>query len=173
MRSGDEFRGGPAYYMAKGLGARWLGILFAVLITVSFGLIFNAVQSNTISVAFDEAFHVNKTVIAIILAVLTAFIIFGGLKRVVSVSQLIVPVMAGMYILIALYVVIVNITAVPELFVTIVKNAFGLEQIVGGSLGSIIIIGARRAPVFKRSGYGKRAECRGQLHMCRIRLSRD
>ncbi|WP_217608888.1 alanine:cation symporter family protein, partial [Bacillus sp. GbtcB15] len=80
-------------------------------------------------------FHVNKTVIAIILAVLTAYIIYGGLKRVGSVSQLIVPVMAGMYILIALYDVIVNITAVPELFVTIVKNAFGLDQIVGGRSG--------------------------------------
>ncbi|USY34598.1 alanine/glycine:cation symporter family protein [Bacillus velezensis] len=165
VRSGDEFRGGPAYYMAKGLGARWLGILFAVLITVSFGLIFNAVQSNTISVAFDEAFHVNKTVIAIILAVLTAFIIFGGLKRVVSVSQLIVPVMAGLYILLALYVVIVNITAVPELFAAIVKNAFGLEQIVGGSLGSIIIIGAQRGLFSNEAGMGSAPNAAATAHV--------
>ena len=135
------------------------------MITVSFGLIFNAVQSNTISVAFDEAFHVNKTVIAIILAVLTAFIIFGGLKRVVSVSQLIVPVMAGMYILIALYVVIVNISAVPELLVTIVKNAFGFEQIVGGSLGSIIIIGAQRGLFSNEAGMGSAPNAAAAAHV--------
>ncbi|KXZ15114.1 sodium:alanine symporter [Bacillus nakamurai] len=165
VRSGEDFRGGPAYYMQKGLGARWLGILFAVLITVSFGLIFNAVQSNTISVAFDEAFHVNKTVIAIILAVLTAFIIFGGLKRVVSVSQLIVPVMAGAYIIIALYVVVVNITAVPELLVTIVKNAFGLQQIAGGSLGSIIIIGAQRGLFSNEAGMGSAPNAAATAHV--------
>ncbi|MFD0132340.1 alanine/glycine:cation symporter family protein, partial [Bacillus subtilis] len=94
VRDGEDFRGGPAYYIQKGLGARWLGIVFAILITVSFGLIFNAVQTNTIAGALDGAFHVNKIVVAIVLAVLTAFIIFGGLKRVVAVSQLIVPVMA-------------------------------------------------------------------------------
>lgn len=94
---------------------------FAILITVSFGLIFNAVQTNTIAGALDGAFHVNKIVVAIVLAVLTAFIIFGGLKRVVAVSQLIVPVMAGIYILIALFVVITNITAFLALSLQLLK----------------------------------------------------
>lgn len=138
VRDGEDFRGGPAYYIQKGLGARWLGIVFAILITVSFGLIFNAVQTNTIAGALDGAFHVNKIVVAIVLAVLTAFIIFGGLKRVVAVSQLIVPVMAGIYILIALFVVITNITAFPGVIATIVKNALGFEQVVGGGIGGII-----------------------------------
>lgn len=144
VRDGEDFRGGPAYYIQKGLGARWLGIVFAILITVSFGLIFNAVQTNTIAGALDGAFHVNKIVVAIVLAVLTAFIIFGGLKRVVAVSQLIVPVMAGIYILIALFVVITNITAFPGVIATIVKNALGFEQVVGGGIGGIIVIGAQR-----------------------------
>ncbi|MEK4218695.1 alanine/glycine:cation symporter family protein [Bacillus sp. FSL L8-0222] len=165
VRDGEDFRGGPAYYIQKGLGARWLGIVFAVLITVSFGLIFNAVQTNTIAGALDGAFHVNKTAVAIILAVLTAFIIFGGLKRIVAVSQLIVPVMAGIYILIALYVVITNISAFPGIIVTIVKNAFGFEQIVGGGLGGIIITGAKRGLFTNEAGMGSAPNAAATAHV--------
>ncbi|MEC1662361.1 alanine/glycine:cation symporter family protein [Bacillus halotolerans] len=165
VRDGEDFRGGPAYYIQKGLGARWLGIVFAVLITVSFGLIFNAVQTNTIAGALDGAFHVNKTVVAIILAVLTAFIIFGGLKRIVAVSQLIVPVMAGIYILIALYVVITNISAFPGIIATIVKNAFGFEQIVGGGLGGIIITGAKRGLFTNEAGMGSAPNAAATAHV--------
>ncbi|KIU12830.1 amino acid carrier protein [Bacillus subtilis] len=165
VRDGEDFRGGPAYYIQKGLGARWLGIVFAILITVSFGLIFNAVQTNTIAGALDGAFNVNKTVAAIVLAVLTAFIIFGGLKRIVAVSQMIVPVMAGIYILIALYVVITNITAFPGVIATIVKNAFGVEQVVGGGLGSIIIIGAKRGLFTNEAGMGSAPNAAATAHV--------
>ncbi|WMW41456.1 alanine/glycine:cation symporter family protein [Bacillus subtilis] len=165
VRDGEDFRGGPAYYIQKGLGARWLGIVFAILITVSFGLIFNAVQTNTIAGALDGAFNVNKTVVAIVLAVLTAFIIFGGLKRIVAVSQMIVPVMAGIYILIALYVVITNITAFPGVIATIVKNAFGVEQVVGGGLGSIIIIGAKRGLFTNEAGMGSAPNAAATAHV--------
>lgn len=165
VRDGEDFRGGPAYYIQKGLGARWLGIVFAVLITVSFGLIFNAVQTNTIAGALDGAFHVNKTAVAIVLAALTAFIIFGGLKRIVAVSQLIVPVMAGIYILIALYVVITNISAFPGIIATIVKNAFGFEQIVGGGLGGIIITGAKRGLFTNEAGMGSAPNAAATAHV--------
>lgn len=165
VRDGEDFRGGPAYYIQKGLGARWLGIVFAILITVSFGLIFNAVQTNTIAGALDGAFNVNKTIVAIVLAVLTAFIIFGGLKRIVAVSQMIVPVMAGIYILIALYVVITNITAFPGVIATIVKNAFGVEQVVGGGLGSIIIIGAKRGLFTNEAGMGSAPNAAATAHV--------
>ncbi|TYS25663.1 alanine:cation symporter family protein [Bacillus subtilis] len=165
VRDGEDFRGGPAYYIQKGLGARWLGIVFAILITVSFGLIFNAVQTNTIAGALDGAFNVNKTVVAIVLAVLTAFIIFGGLKRIVAVSQMIVPVMAGIYIIIALYVVITNITAFPGVIATIVKNAFGIEQVVGGGLGSIIIIGAKRGLFTNEAGMGSAPNAAATAHV--------
>ncbi|MCY8928316.1 alanine/glycine:cation symporter family protein [Bacillus subtilis] len=165
VRDGEDFRGGPAYYIQKGLGARWLGIIFAVLITVSFGLIFNAVQTNTIAGALDGAFHVNKIVVAIVLAVLTAFIIFGGLKRVVAVSQLIVPVMAGIYILIALFVVITNITAFPGVIATIVKNALGFEQVVGGGIGGIIVIGAQRGLFSNEAGMGSAPNAAATAHV--------
>ena len=165
VRDGEDFRGGPAYYIPKGLGARWLGIVFAILITVSFGLIFNAVQTNTIAGALDGAFHVNKIVVAIVLAVLTAFIIFGGLKRVVAVSQLIVPVMAGIYILIALFVVITNITAFPGVIATIVKNALGFEQVVGGGIGGIIVIGAQRGLFSNEAGMGSAPNAAATAHV--------
>ncbi|WP_342411884.1 alanine/glycine:cation symporter family protein [Bacillus sp. FSL K6-1560] len=165
VRDGEDFRGGPAYYIQKGLGARWLGIVFAILITVSFGLIFNAVQTNTIAGALDGAFHVNKIVVAIVLGVLTAFIIFGGLKRVVAVSQLIVPVMAGIYILIALFVVITNITAFPGVIATIVKNALGFEQVVGGGIGGIIVIGAQRGLFSNEAGMGSAPNAAATAHV--------
>ncbi|WP_286058486.1 alanine/glycine:cation symporter family protein [Bacillus mojavensis] len=165
VKDGNDFRGGPAYYIQKGLGVRWLGIVFAVLITVSFGLIFNAVQSNTIAGALDGAFHVNKIVVAIVLAALTAFIIFGGLKRVVAVTQLIVPVMAGLYILIALYVVFTNISAFPSVIATIVKNALGFEQVVGGGIGAIIVIGAQRGLFSNEAGMGSAPNAAATAHV--------
>ncbi|UYO33868.1 alanine/glycine:cation symporter family protein [Bacillus halotolerans] len=165
VKDGDDFRGGPAYYIQKGLGVRWLGIVFAVLITVSFGLIFNAVQSNTIAGALEGAFHVNKIVVAVVLAVLTAFIIFGGLKRVVAVTQLIVPVMAGLYILIALYVVFTNISAFPSVIATIVKNALGIEQVVGGGIGAIIVIGAQRGLFSNEAGMGSAPNAAAAAHV--------
>ncbi|MCY7763462.1 alanine:cation symporter family protein [Bacillus spizizenii] len=165
VKDGNDFRGGPAYYIQKGLGVRWLGIIFAVLITVSFGLIFNAVQSNTIAGALEGAFHVNKTVVAIVLAALTAFIIFGGLKRVVAVTQLIVPVMAGLYILIALFVVFTNIYAFPSVIATIVKNALGFEQVVGGGLGAIIVIGAQRGLFSNEAGMGSAPNAAATAHV--------
>ncbi|MCY9414990.1 amino acid carrier protein, partial [Bacillus haynesii] len=135
VKDGDHFRGGPAYYMEKALGARWMGIIFAVLITITFGLIFNAVQANTIVGSMQGAFNLDKTTVGIVLAVLTGFIIFGGLKRVVTVTQLIVPVMAVIYLALALFVVLTNISQIPAVFAMIVKDAFGIEQIAGGTLG--------------------------------------
>ncbi len=88
------------------------------------------------------------------MAVLTGFIIFGGLKRVVTVSQLIVPVMAVIYLGLALFVVLTNISQIPAVFAMIVKDAFGIEQIAGGTLGSIIIIGAKRGLFSNEAGMG-------------------
>ncbi|WFA07167.1 alanine/glycine:cation symporter family protein [Bacillus sp. HSf4] len=154
VKDGDHFRGGPAYYMEKALGARWMGIIFAVLITITFGLIFNAVQANTIVGSMEGAFNLDKTTVGIVLAVLTGFIIFGGLKRVVTVTQLIVPVMAIIYLALALYVVLTNISQLPAVFAMIVKDAFGIEQIAGGTLGSLIIIGAKRGLFSNEAGMG-------------------
>lgn len=98
IKDKSGFRGGPAYYMEKGLNKRWMGILFAILITACFGLVFNAVQANTITLAVENAYGIDRLVTGIFLALVTAYIIFGGLKRIVTISEWLVPIMAGGYI---------------------------------------------------------------------------
>lgn len=148
------FRGGPAYYMEKGLNKRWMGVIFAVAITLCFGFVFNAVQANTISIAFEDSFDVSRPIMGVILAVLTAFIIFGGLKRIVSVTQLIVPVMAIVYLILAIIVMIMNITELPGVIALIVKSAFGLEEAFGGMIGAAVLNGIKRGLFSNEAGMG-------------------
>ncbi|TWT27690.1 sodium:alanine symporter family protein [Planomicrobium sp. CPCC 101110] len=154
VRDGDQFRGGPAYYMEKALGNRKLGILFAVLLTIVFGFIFNAVQSNTIAQSFGETFNIPDWSVGIALVILTAMIIFGGVRRIAHVTQVLVPVMALMYIAVALYIVIMNISEVPAVFSLIFKSAFGLEEAVGGGIGAAIMQGVRRGLFSNEAGMG-------------------
>ncbi|WP_226536935.1 alanine/glycine:cation symporter family protein [Fictibacillus halophilus] len=154
IKDNEGFRGGPAYYMQKALNARWLGIIFAFFIALAFGLIFNAVQSNTISLAFESAFGTNRTVIGLALVGLTALVIFGGVKRIAKVSEVIVPIMAGFYIILGLYVMATNITQVPAVFALIFKSAFGLEQAVGGGIGAALMNGVKRGLFSNEAGMG-------------------
>ncbi|MCV9884782.1 alanine/glycine:cation symporter family protein [Metabacillus halosaccharovorans] len=154
VKDGDTFRGGPAYYMEKALNARWMGVTFAVLITLTFGLAFNSVQANTITSAFHSSFGINKGLIAVILSIITAIIIFGGIKRIARVSEIIVPVMAGAYILIALFIMIINITEIPSVFVLIFESAFGLQEAAGGALGAAMMNGIKRGLFSNEAGMG-------------------
>ncbi|RBP96286.1 AGCS family alanine or glycine:cation symporter [Cytobacillus firmus] len=154
VKDKDGFRGGPAYYMEKGLNKRWMGILFAVIITFCFGLVFNSVQSNTISLAFNEAFGTSRLTIGLILAALTAVIIFGGIKRIAYVSQVIVPIMAVIYLIVAIVIVMMNITEVPNLIATIVKGAFGMDQAFGGAMGAAVMMGIKRGLFSNEAGMG-------------------
>ncbi|MEK4628400.1 MAG: alanine/glycine:cation symporter family protein [Solibacillus sp.] len=151
---GGLFRGGPAYYIEKGLKKRWLGIVFAIAITLCFGFIFNAVQANTISIAFNDSFGVSRTVMGVILAVLTAVIIFGGLRRIVAVTTYLVPIMAIGYIILALIVVVLNITEVPDVFALIIKSAFGAEEMFAGMIGAAILNGIKRGLFSNEAGMG-------------------
>ena len=148
------FRGGPAYYIEKGLNKKWLGVLFSILITVSFGLIFNSVQSNTISIAMNEAFGFDRLIVGIILMILTVAIIIGGVQRVAKVSGIIVPVMAVLYILVSLFVILKNIGEVPRIILLIFENAFGIKEAVGGCLGGVILIGIKRGLFSNEAGMG-------------------
>lgn len=150
----NAYRGGPAYYIEKGLKNRALGIVFAILIAVTFGLIFNSVQSNTIAAAFDNAFGINKAVIGGILVVLTGLVIFGSVHRVAKFSAVVVPVMAGLYLIAALFVVVTNLTELPGVFAMIFKSAFGIEQAFGGSVGAAISLGVKRGLFSNEAGMG-------------------
>ncbi|WP_422659676.1 alanine/glycine:cation symporter family protein [Paenibacillus sp. EC2-1] len=148
------FRGGPAYYMQLGLNKRWMGALFAVLITLSFGLVFNAVQSNTITIAFENSFGVNRFTLGIIMAVIFAAIIFGGVKRIAKWSELIVVVLAVIYVGTALFIVLINITKLPDVLALIVKSAFGFEQAFGGAVGAALMNGIKRGLFSNEAGMG-------------------
>ena len=148
------YRGGPAYYMEKGLNKRWMGVLFAIVITLTYGFVFNAVQANTITIAFEESFGTNRVLVGIIITVLTAIIVFGGLKRIVSVTQIIVPVMAIAYIVIALLVVLMNIKELPNVILLIIKSAFGLQEAFAGMLGAAIMNGVKRGLFSNEAGMG-------------------
>jgi len=148
------FRGGPAYYMEKGLKKRWMGILFSVLIIISFGLVFNSVQSNTIVAAFNGSFGINKTLLALIVTALTILVVFGGVNRVANVSAVLVPIMAIAYIVVALFVVFKNFTAIPSVIALIFENAFGMNQVVGGGIGAALMQGIKRGLFSNEAGMG-------------------
>ncbi|MGE7878142.1 alanine/glycine:cation symporter family protein [Peribacillus muralis] len=155
VKDGDAFRGGPAYYMEKALNARWMGITFAVLISLTFGLAFNSVQANTITSAFNESFGIEKWVIAVILATVTAFIIFGGIKMIAKISEIIVPIMAGAYVIVALTIIIMNISELPSVLGLIFESAFdGIKEVAGGALGAAMMQGIKRGLFSNEAGMG-------------------
>ena len=150
----DSFIGGPAYYMQYGLGKRWMGVIFAVLIAITFGFAFNSVQSNTICAAWEHAFGIDHTWMGIGLTVVTLAIIFGGIHRIAAVSSWLVPIMAVGYIILALGVVIYNITEIPAVLGHIFRSAFGWEQAIGGGMGAAVMQGIKRGLFSNEAGMG-------------------
>ncbi|WP_028401734.1 alanine/glycine:cation symporter family protein [Ectobacillus panaciterrae] len=148
------FRGGPSYYMEKGLNKRWMGVLFSILITITFGFIFNSVQSNTVTLAFENAFGTDRLTLGIIMALVFAAIIFGGVQRIAKMAEYKVMILAVLYIGVALFVVITNITKMPEVLSLIVKNAFGFQQLAGGSIGAALMNGVKRGLFSNEAGMG-------------------
>lgn len=150
----DSFIGGPAFYITKGLKKRWFAVIFAVAILAQFGLTNNMVQANTISSAFTEAFSVPPMAMALALSALALAVIFGGIQRIAKVCSYIVPFMALTYLGIALWVLAVNITALPEVLGLIVRSAFGFEQAAGGMVGTAILMGFKRGIFSNEAGEG-------------------
>ena len=154
VKEGNGFRGGPSYYMEKALGQKTLGYIFSVIVIVTFAFVFNTVQANTIAQAFETSFNMSSTIAGIILAGLTALIIFGGLNRIANVVGYMVPIMAIGYVVVALYVLIVNIVHIPGLFMSIIEAAFGLKQAVGGAIGVAMLQGIKRGLYSNEAGMG-------------------
>ena len=164
QHAGDYFIGGPAYYISRGMrycswkplrnSGRWMSVLFAILITMTFGLANNAMQANTICGAMDQAFGFSPVAVGIVLAVLALFIVFGGIQRVAGVSAVLVPVMAVGYFLLAVYIVISNISILPHVLKVIVDNAFGISQVVGGGIGAAMVNGVKRGLFSNEAGEG-------------------
>lgn len=165
IKGKHSYIGGPAYYMEKGLKKRWMGILFAVLITITFGFAFNSVQSNTMSAALQSAFAVDPVLSGAVISVLTLFIIFGGIHRIAAFSSVIVPIMAVGYILLALFVVLTNIGRIPDVVSLIVGNAFGWHQALGGGMGAALMQGIKRGLFSNEAGMGSAPNAAATAHV--------
>ncbi|MCG7537922.1 sodium:alanine symporter family protein [Pseudoalteromonas sp. OOF1S-7] len=156
-----NFRGGPAYYMEYGLNKRWMGVLFSLCLILAFGLVFNAVQANSIAAAFEVAFDVPKYVMGLLLVCGSAFIIFGGLKTIARFAELAVPFMAIAYLLLAIIVCAMNASQLPDVFMLVINSAFGFEQAAGGAFGYAVmqamIQGIKRGLFSNEAGMGSAA----------------
>ncbi|WP_070884928.1 alanine/glycine:cation symporter family protein [Pseudomonas argentinensis] len=155
QNEGDgTYRGGPAFYILHGLGQRWMAIVFSILLLVTFGFGFNALQSFTVASSMHDTFGIPVWVSGIVLVCIIGLIIFGGIKRIAKFADVLVPVMAGSYIAIALFVIGSNISQVPETFMLIVRSAFGLEPAFAGGIGAAIIMGVKRGLFSNEAGLG-------------------
>lgn len=152
--SSDSFIGGPAYYIRHGMHNKWMAGLFAVLITLTFGLSYNSIQSNAICGALNKAFGFDPLVVGCIITAIALFIAFGGIQRIARVSSILVPIMAIGYFILALFVVITNINIIPHVLKLIIKSAFGFEQVAGGGLGMTIMVGVKRGLFSNEAGEG-------------------
>ncbi|MET2847851.1 sodium:alanine symporter family protein [Vibrio owensii] len=153
-----NYRGGPAYYMEKGLGMRWMGVLFSIFLIIAFGLVFNAVQANSIANAMSNAFGWDDLYVGIAVVALSAVVIFGGIKRIAKVAELVVPVMALAYLVLAMFVMLSNLEKLPDVLMLIFKSAFGLQEAAAGGLGYAIaqamINGIKRGLFSNEAGMG-------------------
>ncbi|MGF1764489.1 alanine/glycine:cation symporter family protein [Aliivibrio kagoshimensis] len=153
-----NYRGGPAYYMEKGLGMRWMGVLFSLFLIIAFGLVFNAVQANSIATALNVAFGFEPLYVGIGLVCISAVVIFGGFRTIARTAEVIVPFMAAAYLLVAMYVMISNIEQLPGVLMLVLKSAFGLQEAAAGGLGYAIaqamINGIKRGLFSNEAGMG-------------------
>ncbi|MGL5955446.1 MAG: alanine/glycine:cation symporter family protein [Brevinema sp.] len=149
-----HFRGGPSYYMQKGLGSKSLGSFFALILIFVFGFSFNAVQANTISQAFQNGFNIPSIYSATILSIITAIFIFKGLPGIARSSAIIVPIMALLYLILCSIVILSNFSRIPEVFSMIFENAFGFREFGTGTLIGTITTGIKRGLFSNEAGMG-------------------
>ncbi len=158
VRSADgSFRGGPAFYIERGLHSRAGGVLFAVLLIFTFGVAFNMVQANAISDVLAGARQIPTEWTGIVLLVLTAPVLFGGVRRVARVAEIVLPAMALLYVSLAVLIVILNIAHLGEVLKMIVGGAFGIDQLAGGFVGGIaaaMLNGVKRGLFSNEAGMG-------------------
>ena len=155
--NGDgTYRGGPASYIVHGLGVKykWLAIVYALCLMLAFAFGFNAFQGNTFAGAVNDSLGVDRLWSGIGLAIITGFIVYGGIRRIAKVADVIIPIMAFIYIGLALLVIISNFTEVPGVIWSIIANAFGLEEAVSGGVGAALAQGLRRGLFSNEAGLG-------------------
>ena len=155
-----SMQGGAMYYLADGLGKKWLGVLFSFLV-IPFAFVISAVvDTNTIATAVNEQFGVSPLVVGVALAVICALVIFGGSRRVGRACELVAPFMGGAYILAGLLVIFLNLSLLPSALVQIVEGAFAPRAVTGGAVGSVFVCmryGIARGVYSNEAGLGTAA----------------
>lgn len=151
---GTGFRGGPAYYLKNGLGHGLWAAIFAILISVTYGMIYNSVQSNTIALALSSSLGLDRMLIGGVVTVLAMAVICGGMGRIARVTEWMVPIMAGIYILITLGIMLFNITEMPRVFGIIFRDAFDFQAVFGGGMGAAVLTGFKRGLFSNEAGMG-------------------
>lgn len=159
IKKDGVFRGGPSYYMERALGKRWMGVLFSVLLIICFAYGFNGLQSYNMSSSLEyyiQNYSQTKIpmVVGLILAVLTGFVIWGGVHRIGFITSVIVPVMACCYIFIGFITMIIHAADLPKVFAVIFENAFHFRAAAGGMAGSAVVIGIKRGLFSNEAGMG-------------------
>lgn len=168
----QQFRGGPAYYITQGLKQKWLGIVFAIALITTYGFVFNAVQANAITGATSHAWgwdqanlilplgglNLEISWVGLFLVLMTAVIIFGGIKRIAKVAESFVPFMAVLYLAVALYIAVINYDLLPSIFQLIFSKAFEFEAAAGGFFGAMVsmamMMGIKRGLFSNEAGMG-------------------
>ena len=164
VRLGSNFHGGPAFYIRTALKQRRLAVVFSVLFIITFAFVFNTVQANTISQSLQTTFHINPLLTGLVLAAITALIIFGGLRRIAKFSAVIVPIFALAYIAVTLVIMILHITELPRVLMLICSDAFSWQKFLAGTLGATIMTGARRGLFSNEAGMGSAPNAAATAH---------
>lgn len=154
VKGAKSYLGGPAYYIKYGIGQNWWAILFAILITVTFGLAYNSVQSNTIALATFNQFGWSRMIVGIVLTALSLAIVCGSIQRISRFSEIVVPIMAVAYIILAITIIAINITSLPDVLSLIVTDAFDFSSAIGGGMGMTMIMGIKRGLFSNEAGEG-------------------
>ena len=149
-----EYRGGPAYYIEKGLRAKWLAVIFAACAVVACGILLPPVQANGIAISFANTLNVNPAWIGLGVALLIGIVVIGGVKRIANVAQIVAPFMAILYILLSIVILVIHASEVPAVFGDMIRSAFGMNEVFGGILGSTVAWGVKRGIYSNEAGQG-------------------
>lgn len=155
QRSDDQYRGGSPYYIEKGLKLKPFAIFVAAVICLSYGVLVPGIQANTIADSFQTAFNIPPMATGALVTVLMAWLIFGGVKRIASAADKIVPIMALAYIVMMVIILSSHWDSVPGMFSLIFRSAMGMDAVFGGIVGTAVSWGVRRAVFSNVAGAGE------------------
>lgn len=154
----EEYRGGPAFYIKKGIGSKLYAGAFAVAISIGMGFLLPGIHSNAIASSLDNAFGITPLISGIFITLALGFVIWGGTKRIARAAEILVPIMSFLYIIVALIIIVANIAELPKVIMLIIKSAFGADQAFGGIVGAAITWGVKRGIYSNEAGQGTGAQ---------------